>query len=288
MRILVIGAEGQLGKDMMLQCAAAGHDSLGRDVPEIDISDRNRTISSIQEIRPEVIVNTAAFTVVDACEEKRELAFKVNGEGAGNVAAAAAAMDARLVHISTDYVFSGAEERPYTEADEPDPRSVYGKSKLAGEQAVARELERRWVVRIAWLYGMHGANFVTAIRRAARQKAAAGEPLFVVNDQRGSPTWTVTICQQILRLIEVEEYGVFHCTSEGACSWYDFAREIVSAAGIAVDVLPCTTEQFPRPAKRPANSVLENARLKALGINSMPDWRDAFDRFCAAEAESGR
>jgi dTDP-4-dehydrorhamnose reductase len=280
MRLAVIGSAGQLGTDMIAIGEAARHTVVGLDIPAIDITDRKSTIERIGKLAPDAIINTAAFTAVDACEQKRDVAFAVNADGAGNVAAAAAACDAPVVHISTDYVFDGTGARPYVESDQPHPVSVYGQSKHEGELAVARETDRHWIVRIAWLYGQHGTNFVKTIRTVAARKAAAGEDLPVVNDQRGSPTWTVSICRQLLSLVRTDQYGIFHCTSEGACSWYDFAREIVQAAGIGVRVTPCGTGQFPRPAPRPANSVLENKRLKELGINCMPRWEDAFAAFC--------
>lgn len=285
MKLLVIGSGGQLGSDFVKEAKAQGHDTAALDYPFIDITRPESVTEAVNSIAPDVIVNCAAFTAVDLCEEKQSEAFALNSEGCANLARAAAQTDALLVHISTDYVFSGDLDRPYTEEDAPGPRSVYGKSKLEGERQVASLWNRHMIFRVAWLYGINGNNFVKSIRRFGLKNKEEGKPLRVVDDQIGSPTWTVSVCRQVLKVMDSGEYGVFHCTSEGSCSWFDFAREIIRASGIGVSVEPCTTEEFPRPAPRPANSVLENKRLKDLGLNIMPEWKDAFRQFLAAEKE---
>jgi dTDP-4-dehydrorhamnose reductase len=281
MRILIVGVNGQLGQDLRDTALAAGHEVQGVDLPQVDITDPTSIAGALRRAAPQVVFNPAAMTAVDDCESKAQLAMRVNRDGAANVAAAAAAQGALMVHFSTDYVFDGTSARPYVETDPASPRTVYGRSKWEGEEAVRRVCPRHQVLRIAWLYGFHGVNFVKAILRNARRCAAAGKPLRVVDDQRGTPTWTVSVCRQALALADSGQTGTFHATCEGECSWYDFARRIVSAAGIGATVQPCTTAEFARPAPRPAYSVLENARLKALGLNTMPSWEEAFARFYA-------
>jgi len=266
---------------MTAMAAADGHAVTGVDLPECDITDEAAAARTVREAGPDLVINCAAYTAVDDCEKNAELAFRVNRDGAGYAAAAAHRSGAAFVHFSTDYVFDGASGRPYAETDRPNPLTVYGKSKLAGELAAAAACPRHQILRTAWLYGREGANFVKAILRNAARCAREGKPLRVVNDQHGTPTWSVDLCRQALALAGLEQWDVFHATSEGACTWFDFAVRIVAAAGIRVEVQPCTTREFPRPAPRPAHSVLENARLKTLGRNVMPPWDLAFDRFFA-------
>jgi dTDP-4-dehydrorhamnose reductase len=281
MRILILGSNGQLGTDLCLTARAAGHDVTGMDLPQVDITNRASVDSAVATCRPDVILNPAAYTAVDDCETHEELATRVNRDGAAVVAAASQACGATLVHYSTDYVFAGDGARPYVESDAPGPVTAYGRSKLAGERAVSAACERHQILRIAWLYGAHGSNFVKTILKAAVRGARERTPLRVVADQRGTPTWTMDVCMQTLALIGTAHYGVFHSTSEGDCSWFDFASRIVTAAGLDVHVEPCTTDAYPRPARRPAYSVLENARLKSLGLSRMPPWDQSFDRFFA-------
>ena len=285
MNIVIVGCNGQLGTDMVRIFRGAGHAVSGIDYPDIDIADPARTTASIAALAPQVVVNAAAYTAVDAAESDAAQAWAVNAHGAGNVAAAASATGAALVHLSTDYVFDGVKKGPYIETDTPNPLSVYGASKLAGERRVQDACPEHFIVRIAWLYGAHGANFVKNILRIAVRKKKEGAPLLVVNDQHGSPTHTVDVCNQLLALLGCTAYGIYHGTSEGSCTWYDFARRIISKYGIDVAIRPCATHDFPRPAPRPANSVLENAALKALGKNTMPDWSEAFDAFYQANRE---
>jgi dTDP-4-dehydrorhamnose reductase len=282
-KTLIVGHKGQLGHDMMALAAQRASSVDGVDLPEIDITDKSSVLREVGARGPQLIINCAAYTAVDACETNRDTAFAVNATGIANLAEAARSAGAMLVHISTDYVFDGAKPGPYLESDRPNPQSVYGRTKLAGELRLAEIGPRHAIFRIAWLYGRFGANFVKTIRKVAAEKAARGEPLSVVNDQIGSPTSTVEVCRQILTAVESGAEGLFHCTAEGHCSWYDFASVIVGEAGIGVEVVPCSTEQFPRPAKRPANSVLENARLKQLGLNRMKHWREAFSDFLTEE-----
>ena len=288
MNILIVGHNGMLGKDMMLAARNAGHRVTGIDFPDIDITRIESIQKQVNEIRPEVIINCAAYTAVDACETDRDKAFAVNARGAGLLARCADETSAAFVHFSTDYVFDGTKATPYVETDPVNPASVYGKSKLKGEVLVQKGCSRSYIFRIAWLYGKNGANFVKTIRNLAQKNASTDTPIRVVNDQFGTPTYTVDVCRQTFGMIETENFGLYHSTSEGECSWYDFAVEIVRATGIQVKVLPCTTAEFPRPAPRPMYSVLENSRLKKLGLNLMPHWKDAFAAFLDDEQHGGQ
>ena len=287
MDILVVGHEGMLGQEMARAARDAGHRVTGVDLPDIDITKEESIQARIAATRPQAVINCAAFTAVDACETDNKRAFAVNARGAGLLAAAAEECGAAFVHFSTDYVFDGRKKSPYVESDPANPASVYGRSKREGELLVRKNCGRSFVLRIAWLYGTGGSNFVKTIRALANKNAAAGSPLRVVNDQTGSPTYTADVCRQTFGMLGTEHFGLYHCTSEGACSWYDFASEIVRAAAIPVTVLPCTTAEFPRPAPRPANSVLENSGLKKLGLNLMPHWKDGFAAFLRDEQRNG-
>jgi len=283
MKLLIIGSGGQLGHDFVNQAAAAGHSVIPVDYPQIDICNKLSVDTCIDNAKPDIIVNCAAFTAVDNCESEQEKAFELNAGACGILASAAKKISAMLIHFSTDYVFDGCGSAPYTEDSRTNPQSVYGKSKLSGEEAIVNTHNDAMIFRIAWLYGAHGNNFVKTIRRIAAANAQEGKPLKVVNDQFGTPTWTVDVCKQALAMLDRRERGIFHCTSEGFCSWFDFAKEIVVSAGINVDIQPCTTEEFPRPAPRPHYSVLENARLKSIGANIMPEWKDGFRGFLSTE-----
>ena len=283
MKLLIVGHNGMLGADMVLLARGAGHEVEGVDYPQIDITKLESIRAHIGRVKPAAVINCAAYTAVDACETDADAAFAVNATGAGLLARCAQERGAALVHYGTDYVFDGRGSRPYVETDPTGPASVYGKTKLEGEALVQKNCPRAAVLRIAWLYGLRGNNFVKTIRSVARKNAAAGKPLRVVNDQFGTPTYTVDVCRQTLRLLEAGAFGLFHSTSEGACTWFDFASAIVTAAGIPVRTEPCTTAEFPRPAPRPMYSVLENANLKRLGINVMPEWEEGFGEFLKSE-----
>jgi dTDP-4-dehydrorhamnose reductase len=284
-RVLVTGARGMLGQAMMPALAAAGHDARGLDLPELDVTRPDLVRDAARDVRPDWVFHLAAFTRVDDCETRRDEAFRVNGDGSRNVALAAVEAGAALMAISTDYVFDGAATRPYLEADPARPQTVYGASKWAGEQAVRAACPRHAIVRTSWLFGPGGANFVDTILARAR----AGAELRVVDDQRGSPTFTHDLVQGLLRLAERGVTGTFHCTNAGECTWYDLAAYAVSRAGLDVPVARTDTASFPRPAKRPAYSVLDNEAFERTTGWRMPPWRDAVDRHLAlAVGGSGR
>jgi dTDP-4-dehydrorhamnose reductase len=281
MNVLIVGCNGMLGSDMVRVGRLLGHEVSCVDFPEVDITRADSIASTLGRSSAQAIINCTGYTAVDEAERNRGKAFAVNCDGVANLALAAKERNALLVHFGTDYVFDGTATQPYVEDDACSPRSVYGESKFAGERVLAQVWPRHQILRIAWLYGAAGGNFVKTILKAARKAAAAGTPLRVVNDQQGSPTWTEDVCRQTYCLAGTQETGIFHATSEGRCTWYDFAGSIVKRAGLAAQVIPCTTAEFPRPAARPPWSVLDNRRLKRLGLNAMPHWERAFDAFWA-------
>jgi dTDP-4-dehydrorhamnose reductase len=277
--LLVTGAAGMLGRDVMLAAGNAGHDVVGFGRAELDVTDADSVRRKVDVERPDVVVNGAAWTDVDGAEEAEEAAFAVNGAGAGNVAAAAAEIGAKVVAVSTDYVFDGAKRAPYVESDQPAPLSAYGRTKLAGEEATIAANKRHFVVRSAGLFGIGGNNFVETMLRLA---AASGEVL-VVRDQVGSPTYTWHLAYGIVRLIEGIEYGIHHMAAGGECSWYEFAREIYEQAKVDCKVLSVTTEEFGRPAPRPAYSALTSGREHPIRL---PSWHDGLAGYLAQrEAE---
>lgn len=277
MRLLITGAGGMLGRDVAAEAARQGHAAVALDRAALDIADAGAVQAAVGAERPDVVVNCAAYTNVDAAESDEEGATRINGAGAGNVAAAAAAAGAHVIHISSDYVFSGDKGTPYAEPDEPGPRSAYGRSKLAGEQAVAAAAPRgHTIVRSSWLFGVHGACFPATILRLAAER----DSLNVVDDQVGCPTYTGHLAQGLLELARDRVPGVVHLAGGGECSWYELARETVARAGVSCDVRPCATEEFPRPASRPAYSVLRSTR--ALEAPLLPPWQEGLAEYLAA------
>jgi len=273
MKILVTGGYGQLGWDCR-EVFGPQHNVLALDLPNLDITDADSIDGVLHLWRPEVIVNCAAYTAVDRAETDVAKSWHVNRDGPALLASRAQAHGMFLVHVSTDYVFDGQRTlpEPYVETDEPNPVSVYGKSKLAGEREIRERDPRHAIVRTAWLYGAHGYNFLKTILRRAVNDPRKG--LRVVSDQFGTPTWSRRLAQQILAVVEADAAGLFHASGEGHCSWYDFAKEFISLMKIDCEVRPCTTADYPTPTVRPANPILENAALKKAGLNLMQDWRE--------------
>jgi dTDP-4-dehydrorhamnose reductase len=270
MRILVIGATGMLGH-ALLPVLQRRHEVTGLGIEDCDISDEAAVLEIVRKHRPELVANLAAYTDVDGCEKNTVLAEQVNGYGAGNIARACRDVGATMLHISTDYVFDGDKVGPYRENDPTNPVSVYGASKLIAEREVRANLPRHFIVRTAWLFGTHGKNFVDTILKIARQQPE----LRVVNDQHGSPTYTRHLAEKIAEVIAVNEYGTYHVTGSGNCSWFEFAQCIIEMSGVEqVRVLPVTSAEFVRPARRPANSVLENGHLNRLNIELAPHWKE--------------
>jgi len=280
MRVFVTGAAGMLGQAVMPALAAAGHEALGVDLPGMDVTRLEALRRAALAFRPDWVFHLAAFTRVDDCETRRDEAFLVNGLGARNAALAAAECGAAVLAVSTDYVFDGTATSPYREYDAASPRSVYGASKWAGEQAVREVHPRHVVVRTSWLFGPGGPNFVDTILAKAR----AGQALRVVDDQRGSPTFTRDLAEGLLRLADAGQPGTYHCTNSGDCTWFDLAAWAVERAGLAVPLERADTASLPRPAPRPAYSVLGNAFFEHVTGWRMPAWQDAVDRHLAASA----
>ncbi len=283
MNILITGCNGQLGSELAKNLKD-GYTELGPvpealrnaqtvcvDIQEMDITDYDAVVDLVEELELDVIINCAAYTNVNGCETDSDAAFRVNAIGARNLAMAAERFGAKLIHVSTDYVFAGDGSVPYTEWDLCDPQSVYGKTKYLGEQYVRDFCSRYFIVRTAWLYGYVGNNFVKTMLRLAREKGGAK----VVADQRGNPTNAADLAHHILKLAATEQYGIYHCTGGGECSWYDFASKIVEYAGIPAAITPCTTEEYPTPAKRPAYSSLDNRMLRNTVGDEMREWQDA-------------
>ena len=269
MRILITGANGMLGTDLVSQLTE--HSLLALTQDDLDITDRTATMTIVKEHRPEVIINAAAYTNVDLCEDVIDEAYRVNALGPRNLAIAASAVGASLVQISTDYVFSGDQPDARREYDETSPVSIYGKSKLAGEIAVRQHNANHFIVRTAWLYGLYGKNFVTTMLRLANER---GE-ISVVNDQIGSPTYTVDLAKAIASLIKTDAYGTYHLSNAGVCSWYDFAKAIFELANVDVKVQPITSDQLERKAKRPSYSVLDNQMWRLQGFAPLRDYQEA-------------
>jgi dTDP-4-dehydrorhamnose reductase len=274
MKLLVAGAAGMLGRDVMLAAGNAGHDVVGFGRAELDVTDPAGLEKKLDFERPDIVINCAAWTDVDGAEESEPEAFAVNGTGAGNLAAAAAEVGAGVVYISSDYVFDGSKGAPYVESDQVAPLSAYGRTKLAGEEATATANKRHFIVRSAWLFGIGGGNFVeTMLRLAAMQNE-----VLVVRDQVGSPTYTWHLAYGVVRLIEGIEYGIHHMAAAGQCSWYEFAREIFEQAKAECKVLSGTTEMLGRPAPRPPFSALTSQREHAIRL---PSWQDGLAGYLA-------
>jgi len=269
MRILVLGCTGQLGTEV---CHVLGdHEVIPFRRSEIDITRLDQVLEAVMHHKPDVVINAAAYTDVDGCEKDTDRAFLVNAIGARNAAIAAREAGAAIVHVSTDYVFDGTKEKPYLEYDAPNPLSIYGRSKLLGEQLVMEQNPCSFILRVAWLYSARRKNFVRTMLALAQER----DEVKVVIDQRGTPTYAGDVARQIKHLIGTECYGLYHCTSQGSCTWYEFAREIFRLADRGVKVVPVNSAEFPRPAKRPASAILDNFMLRIQGLDLMPPWQEA-------------
>jgi len=274
MSILITGAKGMLGREIAKHLA--NEDLLLTDVEELDITNTAAVKAAVIENRPSAIIHCAAMTAVDDCESNKQQAFLINETGSANVAHAAAETGSHLIAISTDYVFDGTLDRPYHEADETNPQSVYGASKLAGERAIQQNCPNHTILRIAWLYGPGGPSFVHTMLRLLGQE---GEPLKVVNDQVGNPTSTAVVAQAVEECLQHRLTGIVHATCEGEATWYDFTREIRQITKSKREIEPCTTKEFPRPAPRPANSRLENRARNTVGLQDLAHWQVALESF---------
>lgn len=277
MRALVTGVKGQLGHDVMNELAKRGYEGVGVDVEEMDITDAAAVDRVIKESHVDSVVHCAAWTAVDAAEDNVEICRKVNALGTENIAKVCKELDIPMIYFSTDYVFDGQGTRPW-EPDDPvvEPLNVYGLTKYEGEQAVEKYLDKYYIVRIAWVFGVNGKNFIKTMLNLGKTH----DTLTVVNDQVGTPTYTYDLSRLVVDMLEKEEYGKYHVTNEGGyISWYDFAKEIFRQAGMDVNVVPVSSDAYPAKAKRPANSRLEKKKLDEHGFDRLPTWQDALARY---------
>lgn len=276
MKVLVTGAKGQLGSDLMNELKKRGLTGIGVDVEEMDITDADACMRVITGSGADAVIHCAAYTAVDPAEDHVELCRRINGEGTRNVALACKAAGVKMMYISTDYVFDGQGTRPWEPDDERHPLNVYGQTKYEGELAVEELLEHYFTVRIAWVFGAAGKNFIKTMLRLGKERGAVS----VVNDQVGSPTYTYDLARLLVDMIQTERYGRYHATNEGLCSWYEFALEIFRQAGMdEVKVTPVTSDQFPAKAVRPANSRMSKEKLRENGFEPLPPWEDALGRY---------
>ena len=275
MKVLVTGVKGQLGYDVVNELTQRGHIAIGTDIEEMDITDAKSVDSVIKENAPDAVIHCAAYTAVDAAEDNVELCRKINAEGTQNIANVCKAMDIKMTYISTDYVFDGEGERAWEPDDERTPLNVYGQTKYEGELAVQNTLDKYFIVRIAWVFGVNGKNFIKTMLNLGKTR----DSLTVVNDQFGSPTYTFDLARLLVDMIETDKYGIYHATNEGICTWYEFACEIFKQAGINVKVSPVSAAEYPAKAKRPSNSRMSKEKLTQNGFEKLPSWQDALSRY---------
>jgi dTDP-4-dehydrorhamnose reductase len=289
MKILLTGAKGMLGTDVALRLQTLGMEFRGTDKAELDITDETAVFDYLTEYRPDAVIHCAAYTAVDKAEEESDLCMRVNAEGTGNIAKVCREIGAAMMYISTDYVFDGEGTEPFETDCNKAPLSVYGKSKYEGELAVLEHLEKHYIVRISWVFGQNGNNFIKTILRLAETR----DELNVIDDQTGSPTYTVDLAVLLCEMIQSGKYGTYHATNEGFCSWYDFAVAVFDIAGkkgktkipvCSVNAIPTT--QYPTPAKRPLNSRLSKKSLDLEGFERLPKWKDAVERYLSGNSRN--
>ncbi|QNM10264.1 dTDP-4-dehydrorhamnose reductase [Wansuia hejianensis] len=275
MRILVTGVKGQLGHDVMNELEKRGHTGIGVDIEEMDITDPAACENVIKEADVEAVIHCAAYTAVDAAEDNIELCTRVNAYGTENIARVCEKLNLKMMYISTDYVFDGTGTRAWEPDDERHPLNAYGMSKYEGELAVTGHVKKFFIVRIAWVFGVNGKNFIKTMLRLGKENGAVS----VVNDQIGSPTYTYDLAVLLVDMVETEKYGFYHATNEGLCSWYEFAQEIFRQAGMEVKVTPVSSAEFKAKAKRPSNSRMNKEKLTLNGFKRLPSWQDALERY---------
>jgi dTDP-4-dehydrorhamnose reductase len=275
MKVLVTGVKGQLGFDVVNELKKRGHEAIGVDIEEMDITNEESVNRVIKESAPDAVIHCAAYTAVDAAEDNEELCRNVNATGTGHIARVCKDLDIKMMYISTDYVFNGQGTRPWEPDDKREPLNVYGQTKYEGELAIEEILEKYFTVRIAWVFGVNGKNFIKTMLNLGKTR----DKLTVVNDQIGSPTYTYDLARLLVDMIETDRYGRYHATNEGQCTWYDFACEIFKQAGMNVTVEPVGSDQFPVKAKRPMNSRMNRDKLEENGFIRLPSWQDALARY---------
>lgn len=275
MKVLVTGAKGQLGRDLVSLLSQNNFEVYGYGRDELDITNIDNVEQVFNEVKPDIVIHSAAHTKVDLAESEPDQAYLINGIGTRNISLFAEKVGAKLVYVSTDYVFDGTATKPINEFTPTNPQGIYGKSKLAGEHFVRDLHSRFFIVRTSWVYGEHGGNFVKTMLNLAQENKS----LKVVADQVGCPTYTKDLAKTILEIMQTEKYGIYHVSNSGQCSWYEFAVAIFEEAGLQPDVSPCSTEEFPRPAPRPAYSVFDHMALRLNGFNEVRHWREALREF---------
>lgn len=275
MKVLVTGAKGQLGYDVVNELKNRGITPIGVDIEEMDITNMESVDRVIKKSAPDAVIHCAAYTAVDAAEDNEEICRKVNVEGTANIAKVCKELDIKMMYISTDYVFNGEGSRPWEPDDERTPLNIYGQTKYEGEVAITDILDKYFVIRIAWVFGVNGKNFIKAVLN----KAKTTDTLTVVNDQYGSPTYTFDLARLLVDMIETDKYGFYHATNEGICTWYEFACEIFRQAGVDVNVIPVSADEYPAKAKRPTNSRMSKEKLTENGFEKLPSWQDALSRY---------
>lgn len=274
MKILVTGANGQLGQDVV-KILGLHHEVHGFGREQLDFTNESQCLEVLEALKPDIVIHCGAYTAVDLAETEEDLAYKINAFGTRNLAVASERVGAKLCYISTDYVFDGTATKPYREYDNTNPQSIYGKSKRAGEHLVQTLSSKYFIVRTSWVYGLYGANFVKTMLKLAQDR----DSLKVVNDQFGSPTFTVDLANFLGQLIQTDRYGIYHASNSGVCSWFDFANAIFEESGKRMNVEPCSTEEFPRPAPRPRYSAMEHLSIRTNGFEDLRPWREGLRAF---------
>ena len=275
MKLLVTGVKGQLGHDVVKECEKRGITAIGVDIEEMDITDAAACEKVIKEAKVDAVIHCAAYTAVNAAEDNIELCRKINAEGTENIVKVCRELNIKMMYFSTDYVFNGKGDRPWKTDDERSPLNVYGQTKYEGELAVENSLEKYFILRIAWVFGVNGKNFIKTMLRLGKEKGAVS----VVNDQIGSPTYTADLAVLAVDMIQTDKYGTYHATNEGLCSWYEFACQIFNEANMDVKVTPVSSDAFPAKAKRPSNSRMDKSKLTENGFSPLPGWQDALKRY---------
>lgn len=275
MKVLVTGVKGQLGFDVINELGKRNIEAVGVDIDEMDITNAAQVEEVITKAVPDAVIHCAAYTAVDAAEDNVEICRKVNAEGTKNVAEVCGKLDIKMMYISTDYVFNGQGTRAWEPDDEREPLNVYGQTKYEGELAVEQHVKKFFTVRIAWVFGVNGKNFIKTMLNLGKTH----DQLTVVNNQTGSPTYTYDLARLLVDMIQTEKYGRYHATNEGLCTWYEFACEIFKQAGLDVKVTPVTSDEYPAKAKRPENSRMNKEKLKENGFEPLPSWQDALNRY---------
>lgn len=276
MKIIVTGASGQLGTDVVSRLQSLGHEVIGYSSIEMDITNLEVVRKNVKHVMPSLIIHSAAYTQVDLAEQEIDRAYLVNAIGTRNIAMVASELRAKVVYISTDYVFDGRNNRPYTEYDLTNPQSIYGKSKLAGENYIKGWVKEYYILRTSWVFGANGNNFVKTMLKLGKER----DQINVVHDQIGSPTYTQDLAEFIGKLIECDYYGIYHVSNSGICSWYEFAKAIFELSGNhRVNVHPISTSEFPRPAPRPAYSVMDPMSIRLNGFVPLRNWKEALNAF---------